>query len=60
VAIVAVAATGLGLFGAGVQGLTEIDGQLAGAAKRPATRDVKQVEARDDCPWKDRRDERRL
>jgi hypothetical protein len=60
VAIVAVATAGLGLFGTGVRGLTQIDGQLAGATKRPATREVKQVEVRDDCPWAHPRDERRL
>ncbi|MEA2400986.1 MAG: hypothetical protein QOK00_1389 [Thermoleophilaceae bacterium] len=60
VAIVAVAVTGLGLFGTGVRGLTQIDGQLATATKPPATREVKQLQVRDDCPWHDRRDLRRL
>ncbi|MEA2456430.1 MAG: hypothetical protein QOI45_2692, partial [Thermoleophilaceae bacterium] len=49
-AIVAVAVTGLGLFGTGVRGLTQIDGQLATATKPPATREVKQLQVRDDCP----------
>jgi hypothetical protein len=60
VAIAAVAVTGLGLFGTGVRGLAQLDGELATATKRPATQDVKQVDVRDDCPWQDRRDERRL
>jgi hypothetical protein len=59
VAILAVAVAGLGLFGTGVRGLTQIDGQLASAAKRP--HEVRQeLEVRDDCPWKDRADHRRL
>jgi hypothetical protein len=59
VAILAVAVAGLGLFGTGVRGLTQVDEQLATAADRtPATHSVKQgLDGRDDCPW---RDERRL
>jgi hypothetical protein len=60
VATVAVAVAGLGLFGTGVRGLTQLDGQLATATKPPATQEVKQVDVRDDCPWENRRDERRL
>ncbi|MEA2364076.1 MAG: hypothetical protein QOD71_3221 [Thermoleophilaceae bacterium] len=59
-ATVAVAVAGLGLFGTGVRGLTQLDGQLATATKPPATQEVKQVDVRDDCPWENRRDERRL
>ncbi len=60
-AILAVAVAGLALFGTGVRGLTQLDGQLATAAKRPATQQIKQeFEVRDDCPWQTGRDERRL
>ena len=59
--LVAVAVAGLGLFGSGVRGLAQIDDQLATAAKRPATHEVRQeIEVRRDCPWRDRHDERRL
>jgi hypothetical protein len=61
VAIVAVAAAGVGLFGTGVHGLTQVDGQLAGAADRPATQEIKrELSPRDDCPWREHRAERRL
>ena len=61
VAILSVAVAGLGLFGTGVHGLTQVDDQLATATKRPATHQVRQgIEVRDDCPWRDGRDERRL
>jgi hypothetical protein len=60
VAILSVAVAGLGLFGTGVRGLTQVDDQLASATKRPAAEQVRQVEVRDDCPWRDGRDERRL
>jgi hypothetical protein len=61
VAILSVAVAGLGLFATGVRGLTQIDGQLANAAKRPAVHQVRQeLDVRDDCPWPSRRDLRRL
>ena len=61
VAILSVAVAGLGLFGTGVRGLTQVDGELAGATKRPAVHQVRsELEVRDDCPWQDRRDEQRL
>ncbi|MEA2330202.1 MAG: hypothetical protein QOH58_340 [Thermoleophilaceae bacterium] len=61
VAIVAAAVAGLGLFGTGVRGLAQVDGQLADATERPATHQVKQkIEVRGDCPWRERREERRL
>lgn len=57
VAILAVAAAGLGLFGTGVRGLTQVDEQLATAADRPpAVHNVKQeLDVRRDCPWQDER-----
>jgi hypothetical protein len=57
VAILAVAAAGLGLFGTGVRGLAQVDGQLATAADRaPATHNVKQeLDGHRDCPWRDER-----
>jgi hypothetical protein len=57
VAILAVAAAGLGLFGTGVRGLTQVDQQLATAADRPpASLNVKQgLDGRGDCPWQDDR-----
>jgi hypothetical protein len=58
VAILAVAVAGVGLFGTGVRGLTQVDEQLATATERPATHSVEQeLDGRRDCPW---RDERRL
>lgn len=49
--MLAVGVAGLGLFGTGVRGLTEVDGQLASATKRPAAHNVRhELEARDDCP----------
>jgi hypothetical protein len=60
VVIVSVAVAGLGLFASGVRGLTEIDGHLATATQGPSTHQVKQeLDARDDCPWT-HRDEQRL
>jgi hypothetical protein len=60
VATLTVAAAGLGLFGTGVHGLTQVDDQLASAADRqPATHNVKQeLDGSRDCPWQD--DQRRL
>ena len=61
IALIGVVLAGLGLFGAGVRGLTQIDGDLAAAAKNPAVHQVRQeLDVRRDCPWKDHRDERRL
>jgi hypothetical protein len=61
VAIVAVAAAGVGLFGTGVRGLTQLDGQLADATPRPTTHEVKlESEGRGDCPWDRAPGERRL
>jgi hypothetical protein len=59
---VALAAGGLGLFGTGVHGLAKLDGRLAEAADgRPAVREVKLAPgAPHDCPWRDRRQQRRL
>ena len=55
VAIVAVAVAGIGLFGTGVRGLAQLDDQLADAADRPATRDVKrELGQKGDCPWRER------
>jgi hypothetical protein len=46
-----IAVAGLGLFGTGVHGLTQVDGKLADAADRPAVREVKDApEAKGDCP----------
>ncbi len=58
-AVLALALAGLGLFGTGVRGLTQVDGQLADATERPVTHQVKQ-ELPGDCPWQERREERRL
>jgi hypothetical protein len=55
VAILAVAAAGLGLFGTGVRGLTQVDEQLATATERPATHNVRQELDVRDCPWRDDR-----
>jgi hypothetical protein len=61
VAILAVGVAGLGLFGTGVRGLTQVDGQLASAAKRPAVHNVRHdLEARDDCPGRVAPEEQRL
>jgi hypothetical protein len=56
VAIVAVAAAGVGLFGTGVRGLTELDGRLAGAVE-PAAQQVEGELKREsgrqgDCRWR--------
>jgi hypothetical protein len=60
VALLAVAVAGLGLFGTGVRGLTQVDEQLATAADRQApTLNVKrELDVRRDCPWQD--DQRQL
>jgi hypothetical protein len=58
-AVLALAIAGLGLFGTGVRGLAQVDGRLADGTERPVTQEVKQA-LPDDCPWQDRRDQRRL
>jgi hypothetical protein len=61
VAIVAIAAAGVGLFGTGVRGLTALDGELADATGRSPAQEVRSApEPRDDCPSRDDRRERRL
>ncbi|MGH2804604.1 MAG: hypothetical protein ACRDL4_16405 [Thermoleophilaceae bacterium] len=49
-----IAVAGLGLFGTGVRGLAEVDGDLADAAReRPAANEVKrELGGRGDCPWR--------
>ena len=56
-AVVAVGVVGLGLFGTGLRGVTEVDGRLSDAAERPPVRelDVKQeIRAPGDCPGHER------
>lgn len=56
-AVVAVGVAGLGLFGTGLRGVTEVDGRLSDAAERPPVRelDVKQeIRAPGDCPGRGR------
>jgi hypothetical protein len=63
VAIVAVAVAGLGLFGTGVHGLAQLDGELADGATTAPTREVKrELGPRGDCPERDHAplNERRL
>jgi hypothetical protein len=51
VAIGTIAVAGLGLFGTGVAGLTQVDGKLADAADRPAAKQVRDERgAKGDCP----------
>jgi hypothetical protein len=58
---VAIAATGLGLFGTGVRGLTQVDGHLADATQgQPPAQEVKQVRVTRDCPFREPRDDRQL
>jgi hypothetical protein len=60
-AVVAIAATGVGLFGTGVRGLTQLDGHLADATQgHPAIHQVKQVRVGPDCPWREPRDDRQF
>ena len=55
VAIGTIAVAGLGLFGTGVHGLTQVDGKLADAADRPAAKQVRDVpSAKGDCPKRER------
>ena len=50
-----VSLTGFGLFASGVHGLTQLDGQLAGAAKAPPTIKIKrELGPKGDCPWRER------
>jgi hypothetical protein len=60
VALLAVAVAGLGLFGTGVRGLTQVDEQLATAAdsQAPALNVKQELDVRRDCPWQD--DQRQL
>jgi hypothetical protein len=54
-AIGTIAIAGLGLFGTGVHGLTQVDGKLADAAERPAVKQVRdEPGAKGDCPYRDR------
>lgn len=55
VLIVALSLGGFGLFASGVHGLTQVDDQLAGAAKAPRTIEIKRELGPDgDCPWHER------
>jgi hypothetical protein len=55
VAIGTIAVAGLGLFGTGVHGLTQVDGKLADAAERPAAKQVRDERgAKGDCPKPER------
>jgi hypothetical protein len=46
---------GFGLFASGVHGLTQLDGQLAGAAKAPRVIEIKrELGPKGDCPWRER------
>ena len=50
-----VSLAGFGLFASGVHGLTQLDGQLAGAAKAPPTIEIKrELGPKGDCPWRER------
>jgi hypothetical protein len=50
-----IAVAGLGLFGTGVHGITQVDGKLADAADRPAVRDVRdEPGAKGNCPSPER------
>ena len=50
-----VSVVGFALFASGVHGLTQLDGQLAGAAKAPRTIEIKhQLGPKGDCPWRER------
>jgi hypothetical protein len=56
-AVVVVGVVGLGLFGTGLRGVTEVDGRLSDAAEPPPVRelDVKQeIRAPRDCPGQER------
>jgi hypothetical protein len=50
-----VSLVGFGLFASGVHGLTQLDGQLAGAAKAPRVIEIKrELGPNGDCPWRER------
>jgi hypothetical protein len=54
-AILAVSLVGFGLFGSGVHGLTQLDDQLAGAAKAPQAIEIKrELGPKGDCPGRER------
>jgi hypothetical protein len=54
-AIGTIAVAGLGLFGTGVHGLTQVDGKLADAADRPAAHEVRdELGGKEDCPFRER------
>ena len=54
-AIGTIAVAGLGLFGTGVHGLTQVDGRLADAADRPAVKQVRdETPKKRDCPKPER------
>ena len=54
VAIGTIAVAGLGLFGTGVHGLTQVDGKLADAADRPAAKQVRDERGvKGDCPMRE-------
>jgi hypothetical protein len=54
-AIGTIAVAGLGLFGTGVHGLTQVDGKLADAADRPAAKQVRDEQGgKGDCPKPER------
>ena len=54
-AIGTIAIAGLGLFGTGVHGLTQVDGKLADAAERPAVKQVRdEPGSKGDCPKRER------
>jgi hypothetical protein len=58
-AVIGAAVAGLGLFGTGLRGVTEVDGRLSDAADRPAVPelDVRQeIRAPGDCPGRERLD----
>jgi hypothetical protein len=60
-AFLAIAVAGVGLFGTGVRGLTQLDGQLADATGTTEVRSVNdRSEPRDDCPWRAQPDRREL
>jgi hypothetical protein len=55
VLLLVVSVVGFGLFASGVHGLTQLDGQLAGAAKAPRTIEIKREPGpKGDCPWRER------
>jgi hypothetical protein len=54
VVLLVVSLVGFGLFASGVHGLTQLDDQLAGAAKAPRTIEIKrELGPKGDCPWRE-------